>query len=227
MANEIVKYHNDLNKIDFSGFTEVEMNILFAIISRLKEKGTELILIPFDKLKRMTEESCHYTNAEYSKIIEGVFHKVVHLSYKHTSDNRVAEFLLFQGYDASLEEKSIKVSVSKFGYNLLNDLTSEFTRFELSEFTNLRGTRTKTLYRLLKQFRSTGYFSIDLKVLKEHLEAEEMETKKFTSKLLNPSVNKLRKLYCFRNLTYEYLYKGRKAYKVRFTWDPEKTPSAK
>ncbi|XAD65639.1 RepB family plasmid replication initiator protein (plasmid) [Enterococcus faecium] len=39
MANEIVKYHHELNTIPLRKFTPVEMNLFFSIVSRMREKG--------------------------------------------------------------------------------------------------------------------------------------------------------------------------------------------
>ena len=42
---------------------------------------------------------------------------------------------------------------------LLNDLTSQFTRFELAEFTALKSSYAKETYRRLKQYRQTGVWN--------------------------------------------------------------------
>ncbi|MGQ2889229.1 RepB family plasmid replication initiator protein (plasmid) [Campylobacter coli] len=39
--SEIVKYHNDFNKIQLPSFTEQEQNLLFLIFARIKEKGID------------------------------------------------------------------------------------------------------------------------------------------------------------------------------------------
>lgn len=48
------------------------------------------------------------------------------------------------------------VSVNKRFDFFLNELTSNFTRFELEEFTNLESKYSKAMYRLLKQWRTVG-----------------------------------------------------------------------
>lgn len=50
---------------------------------------------------------------------------------------------------------------SRFSF-LLNDLTSQFTRFELAEFTALRSSYDKECYRRLKQYRKTGVWKVSL-----------------------------------------------------------------
>ena len=57
----------------------------------------------------------------------------------------------------------INVGVNeKFKY-ILNEITQNFTKFELEEFTSIRSSYAKTAYRQLKRFRKTGYaiFTID------------------------------------------------------------------
>lgn len=56
--------------------------------------------------------------------------------------------------DLSDLEIQIKVS-DEFEY-VLNKLNSEFTFYELIEFTQIRSTYAKTIYRLLKQWRTLG-----------------------------------------------------------------------
>ncbi len=54
-----------------------------------------------------------------------------------------------------LKSIEIQVNMPYFGY-LLNFLHANFTSFELLEFQNISGKYAKTLYRLLKQWKSTG-----------------------------------------------------------------------
>ncbi len=44
---------------------------------------------------------------------------------------------------------------------------NDFTRFELAEFVELEGKYTKTLYRLLKQYRQKGLMMMDWQKFKE------------------------------------------------------------
>ena len=57
---------------------------------------------------------------------------------------------LFAYFEADIISKTIEVEVSsKFEY-VVNKLLTNFTQYELEEFTNIRSTYAKTLYRLLK-----------------------------------------------------------------------------
>ncbi len=54
MANEIVKYHHELNTIPLRKFTPVEMNLFFSIVSRMREKGDKTVRFTFDQLKDLS-----------------------------------------------------------------------------------------------------------------------------------------------------------------------------
>lgn len=56
----------------------------------------------------------------------------------------------------------MEVSVNDEFLFLLNELTSNFTRFELEEFVKFKSTYTKEFYRRIKQFRHTGVWKISI-----------------------------------------------------------------
>ena len=51
MAKEIVKYNNNMNKIPLKNFSKNDLNFFFAICSQVKEKGSYLIELSFDRIK--------------------------------------------------------------------------------------------------------------------------------------------------------------------------------
>ncbi|HDX6325275.1 TPA: replication initiation protein, partial [Campylobacter fetus subsp. venerealis] len=58
-------------------------------------------------------------------------------------------------------KKTLQASISpKFLYILNNFESGNFTMFELAEFSSLSSKYTQTLYRLLKQYKTTGYLTI-------------------------------------------------------------------
>ncbi|HFQ7781933.1 TPA: replication initiation protein, partial [Clostridioides difficile] len=61
------------------------------------------------------------------------------------------------------DKKMVEVKVSSNFDYILNKLETQFTRYELEEFTSIRSTYAKTMYRLLKQWRTVGRkeFSVD------------------------------------------------------------------
>ncbi|MDC7286158.1 replication initiation protein, partial [Bifidobacterium thermophilum] len=54
----------------------------------------------------------------------------------------------------------LEVSVNDRFAFLLTDLTSQFTRFELAEFADLKSKYAKEFYRRAKQYRSSGIWKV-------------------------------------------------------------------
>lgn len=220
--NELVIYKNELNSIVLPGFNEAELKLFFAICSRLKDHGTEEVKFNFSYLKEITKEKKHYTQKEYAQLIKDMYHKLVGLRFVYESEEVEGEMNLFQGYERNLTDNSFTISVTpKFQY-LFNELEGSFTIWSLEEFVDLQGIYTKQLYRLLKQWRTVGHASYKWKDFKQLLDVPETyATKDITRRVIAPAVKKLRDLYEFRNLSYEYSTSNRKVIRIIFKWSPE------
>lgn len=219
---EVVRYNNKLNSIALTDFTDAEIKLFYAICSKLKNQGTNEVEFTFDQLKELTNEKQHYTVEQYSKLIESMYSKLIHLTYKYNDgQNDIAgEFNLFEGYERSLNQRTIKLSVTnKFVY-MFNELLANFTSFELEEFVNLRGVYPKLLYRQLKQWKSVGHWSVLLSDFRNLMNVpESYQTKDITRRIIEPSVQKLRGLQSFDDLKWEYSKAhGKTAIRVIFDW---------
>ena len=223
MAREVVKYNNKLNTLTFHNFTENEMKLFFALVAKMRNHGTEEVTFSFSDIKKLTHEKKNYTKLEYADLMSSMHDKMVDLHYKYNLEDGVrGRFNLFYAYGIDPNEESIKVSVSPQFQSLLNDLAKEFTRFELEEFIRLRGKYTKQIYRLLKQWRTVGHFSCLMKDFRELVDVpDKYNTAELTRRVLDPAIDKLKEIYAFRNLKYEYSYKGHKPIRIIFHWNPE------
>src|SRR5699024_614016 len=79
-------------------------------------------------------------------------------------------FVLFPTFRINREEQTLKIAVNNEFSFLLNELTNNFARFELEQFTYLKSSYAKTMYRLLKQFKSTGFIVISIEEFRETLD---------------------------------------------------------
>ncbi|MFP6297290.1 replication initiation protein, partial [Helicobacter pylori] len=88
---------------------------------------------------------------------------------------------------------------------LLNNLgMGQYTSFNLLEFQRVRGKYAKTLYRLLKQYKSTGILSVEWSQFRELLDIpKDYKMENIDQKVLNPSLKELRKIYPFEHLSYK------------------------
>lgn len=143
-------------------FNAVEMDLFFSICSQMRDKKLNTIEFTFEQLKELSDYKPTAKN-RFANDIERVYRKFLSLQFYKRDKYHRGGFVLFTDYDIDMRKEVVKISTNpKFEY-ILNALSNEFTKFELEEFTSLRSSYSKTVYRLLKQFRKTGYaiYTID------------------------------------------------------------------
>lgn len=160
MSNEVVKYHNDLNTVVMRTWTSEEMNFFFAILTKAKEQGLKKLVFDTDELKQLASSSRKY---RWEETVISAVKKIGQLTYFEQSEKKFRVMTLFELLEVDLEKRIVEVKVSSNFDYILNKLETQFTRYELEEFTSIRSTYAKTMYRLLKQWRTVGKkeFAID------------------------------------------------------------------
>lgn len=210
MANEIVKYNNDMNKIGLRNFNSSELDILMAIMSRMKEKGLEIIEFDFDYLKELTK----WNDTDYNsfvKTLDSTYQKLININLKIGDEVKWTRFVLFTEYTIDTKNKSINIGVnSKFKW-VLNELTKNFTRFELEEFINFKSSYTKEFFRRMKQFRGSGKWEVSLEDFKHQLNIpEKYLISDIDKRILTPILNELKEKYHLKiKKKYDNKRKGR------------------
>lgn len=216
-------------------WTPEEQNFFFAILTQVRDEGTELIT--FDKYQ--LQEFASYTQkhgGNFRTTIKSLADKAFSLQYIEETSNSYKRFLLFQNFEAhwtaDLSDMTLEVQVaSKFKY-IVNQLNANFTQFELKQFTNIRSTYAKTMFRHIKQWRTKGVIGgfPDGEIPKEQLfimldvPKSVQSTGNFQNRVLKPIIAELSPL--FEGLKVKAI-KARKAgnpiIAYKFTWKQEKT----
>lgn len=159
MANEIVKYDSELNTIPLRKFTPVEMNLFFSIISRMRDKNDDVVVFPFHELKDLSNYKMTATKV-FVKDLESTYDKLMELKFSSRSASglSVEKFRMFTRFkiNGDSDEPFVEIQVHDMALPLLNNL-EQWVRYSLSEFRDLSSGYSKTMFRLLKQFRTTGY----------------------------------------------------------------------
>ena len=57
--SELVKYHNNINKLSFNNFTEKELNVFFSIVYKIQNQGSNILEIPFTELRNLSNGDVH------------------------------------------------------------------------------------------------------------------------------------------------------------------------
>ncbi|EAI7002075.1 replication initiation protein [Campylobacter coli] len=244
--SDIVKYHNDFNKIKLPSFTEIEQDLLCGLMVKLKEEKGKVTFYPWD-LRNILKSS--YDNNSLMEFVSSLKRKFFKADFTiiekttrgekeveaHKTINLFTEFAIYV-YESSKDLESIEIQVNpRFEY-ILNQLTANFTAFELSEFVSLSGKYTKTLYRLLKQYRTTGKAYFEWEEFCRIMDIPENKTTGDIDKfILKPALKELtkeRNLFDqirvpFKNLAYEKEKqkgtrgRGGKVIGITFTFKPE------
>jgi len=162
MANEIVKYQNDFNTTIMRTWTEKEMNILFSVVAKIRESNLNSTVFSFHDLKKLTGDASKQTKKEFIDDLIGVSKKLASLNFYEETDSKFSIYILFQTFELDKINETLEVMVHpKFEY-VFNKIGMEFTQFELKEFVNINSTYAKTAYRLLKQYRTTGWWKVTI-----------------------------------------------------------------
>ena len=230
MSNEIVKYSNQFNNQALRKFTALDLDLLMAIASRVRDKGTDEVAFTFEELKRLAGLQRNMTNDEFAKQIANVNRRLLALNFEFQNEEHdIIQFALFAGFVTSPTKRTLTVSVnSRFSF-LLNDLTSQFTRFELAEFTALRSSYAKECYRRLKQYRQTGVWKVSLEDFRRLLDVpESYQTRDLNKRVLKPIQDELGPL--LNLVVHKKFHKkgigrgGRSLVGLEFEFDPERVP---
>ncbi|HAP3826560.1 TPA: replication initiation protein, partial [Enterococcus faecalis] len=133
-------------------------------------------------------------------------------------------FVLFNGFKIDKKQKFVEVRVNQDLDYIINGLTTEFSRFELSAFTSIRSTYAKTLFRLLMQYRSTGYYVVSIEDFRELLDIPEYyQMGNIDQKVLKPAMKELHNYFENLEVTKIKAKKGNKIAKLEFTFTGLKT----
>mgnify|MGYP002523278435 CR=1 FL=1 len=173
MSNEVVKYHNELNKLSMRDWTPEEMDFFFSIVWKVKNKGVRRVEIGTDELKSLANFS-QKNNTRFEQTLKRLVDHILELrtiviTKKGTrfSMKGCPFFTEFNfEWEKDLSEMNGYVQVSEHFQYFVNELKANFTSWELKEFTQLRSTYAKTAYRHLKQYRTKGERVFDIEEFK-------------------------------------------------------------
>jgi Protein involved in initiation of plasmid replication len=231
MTHEIVQYHNDFNTVPLRGINEREKRIVMALLHAVKGKDTEVVQLDFQTLRGLTgwdNKQGHRDNTEFVKYLTSLSKKIGQLQGTLRSDDglQVITFSLFPTFIIDGKNtNTLKVRInSEFKY--LTNLFDMFTAFELEDYNRMRTSYGQELYRLIKQYRTTGFYRVkvdDLRYLlsvPEGYSNAEMDRKVFSKTTVTDLTN------AFSNFKIKQergTGRGRPIIGYTFTFDKEKS----
>ena len=219
---------NEINTVALTDFTPMEIDLLFAILSKVKNKGESRIVCSFKDLKQIV----HYTKSNaievFAKQLDSTYKKLLSLNIKIGDDRHWTRFVLFTEYDIFLDKQIVSIKVNEKFIFLVNRIVGNFTKFELKEFSLLSSTYSKNMYRLLKQWRSTGFAVYTIEEFRRLLDIPDSYSMGNINQRIIPVIQKDLKPY-FKNLKIKKIKgKGknsRKIVRLEFKFKPEEVKS--
>lgn len=228
--NKVTRYKNHLNTVPMRKWTAEEQDFFFAIITEIRDKGTDIV--EFDKYS--LAELANYTiehNQRFEKTIASLEDKLSSMRYKEKTRNSLISIPLFQYFEAhwtdDLSELTLKVQVSsKFEY-VLNKLEAEFTQFELKQFTNIRSTYAKEMFKQLKQWRTVGRIEYSVTDFREILQIPtSYRATDINQVVIQPIKDELSEYFkALKVKAIKTRKRGNPIVAYEFMWTPEKTSS--
>lgn len=228
-THEVVKYHNTLNAVPFGALTGRELNIFFAILSKLKtneddqDKLTEEVSFSFKELRKLTGCEAVTSNKIFAEIIIDTNNSLLKATPTFIrNDGTVVQFSLFNKFETNPEQGTLKVSVND-NFTYILSATTQFTRFELNELVQIKHLYSKVAYVHLKQWRHVGSWSISVEDFRKLFAIPStFRESNITTRILNPIIEDLSPY--FKNLCFNKVRgsgKGRPVIKYHFMFDTE------
>ena len=217
--NTYTTYHNNANKVNLGKLSEREANLLFAIFQKLKDQGNTLIRFEPQDLKRMIMVKSNLTNRQLLQVLKNLLDNISGANFwiirEHVENGEVYEdhtsYMLFKQFEIRIHKPTqtieyLDVQLNDSYQYLLNNLGmgGQYTSFKLLEFQRVRGKYAKTLYRFLKQYKSTGILSVEWTQFKELLDIpKDYDMRSIDNFVLKIALKELRKIYPFEHLSYK------------------------
>lgn len=162
MKTDIVVFKNEFNTVPLRNFNSLEMDLLFTIMSQTRDTGNGETTLTFEELKDLSNWNRNSTMQNFVNDLERTYDKLIQLNVKIGTSKEWTKFVFFTRYAVNIDKESVSIQVNPEFQHLINELTGNFTKLELEEVTELRSSYAKSMYRLLKQYRSTGFFNISM-----------------------------------------------------------------
>ncbi len=191
--NEIVKIHNDLTNEKLGKMNAKELDLFMSICHKMRDKGTEKVLISFDDLRKLGNYNKR-SNVELKKELIKANSRMLEFQIIIDIGDETVQRTLFKEFRTNAVDGYLLVELWEETAYILNDIASHFTRFELGEFVSLESKYAKRLYKLIKQYRMQGSFYISKDDFYKALDVPDTYTNtNYQKKVLKPALEECRK----------------------------------
>ena len=228
--NEVVKYSNELHELKFNSMNEAQQNVFFTLLQQFRNTDGYTLELDFNKIFELAQIA---NNSSYRKEILNKLRQIQTITFMYEINDLgdLQQDVIFPSIRTDTQNRRLFVKVSKgFKDRYISSPLKGWTRYELAEFVNLSGTYTKTIYRYLKQFKSSGRWRIRYDDFKELLGIPESYlSNNIDQRILKPALKELsaeRNLFDqrrtpFKGLIIKKIKSGRNIDALEFYFEPQ------
>lgn len=196
-SKDLVKYHNDINKLKMGNLDEKELELFFALCVELKDIGEDEVKINIREFKRKYNIA-NKNNIRFEKYMETVLNKFLDARIIIKTKNKLDIGNFFTRFTLDFNVNTLFVQINKSYLYLLNNLVEMYTQFNFEDYQNLKSKYAKRLMPKLSQWNGTKKIEYKKDELYEILGATESyktDISSFNKRILKPATTELRKIF--------------------------------
>lgn len=206
-------YGNELNRIVFEKYNKFDSSLLWYIITQSSERPRTnydlgITTYSFSDIK----QNLHIGSRSDKQLGQALDKANTHLlkativnKYEDSTDIYSERTAIFSQFKVNSKSKTLTVKLNDVAIPYLTNITKNFTKYSLQQLVTLDSKYSQSLFRLLSQFSSKGFFTVKREDLIALLGAPKSYRNsnfaRFKEKILSPAVEEVSKY--FNNLTYE------------------------
>lgn len=195
-SNELqTVYDNNMSDVAFTGFSAINQNMFMALCARMKNRNDDVLTFTFDSLRKLLNYGETQSDTEFAKDLRVTNRKMLDLKCGWDTKKIMMDFVLFPTFKVDLEKKLLTVRVNPDFAYMLNNFNN-FTSFEFKEFIGIESKYSKILYRKFKQYKSNGWYQVDIEEFRRIMCIPKAYTiKNLTQRVLKPCIEELSPIF--------------------------------
>ena len=112
MANEVVKFNNDMNTVALRKFNSTEINLLMSICSRIRDQGLKYVEFDFKYLKKLIKYP-YNDMKNFVNTLDSAYNKLLKCNIRIGDDVEWTRFVLFTKYTINVEKQIVTIGVNE------------------------------------------------------------------------------------------------------------------
>lgn len=217
--DKIVKYNNELNKLNMGSLKEKELELFYAICVKLRDRGTDEIVLDITDFKNEFYISNKIDKKRFREYIKSVQSKFLNMQFVLETEKKIEMGVFFTTFTTDLESNQMIIRINKPYAYILNDLVEYYTKFSFLEYQSLKSKYSKIIMPRLSQWnsiRKKEFLKDELFNILGITEAYKNDLSSFNKRVLKPITDELKNV--FHNLKIQPIKKRNKIYSYIFTW---------